>query len=900
MGPMPPPHTKPQMPLYKQSNMRLLQDKADEIESMGVLVKPEEMGVKVRYASPSFLVKKPDSSYRMVTAFNQLSQYVRYPPSVSITCDDVLRRLASWKFIVKTDMKKAYYQIPMAKSSMQWLGTYTPFGGLRVYTRPVMGMPGSAEFLAELLSRVFGEYTRQGFVIIIADDMYVGGNTIDELFMNWETVLRCCQLNNLTLSPTKTIVCPHTTTILGWTWCAGTITISAHKISPLATIEAPKTCTSMRSFIGSYKAVSRCIQRYSSFMAPLENSIKGLQGSQLITWTDELREHFKRAQDAIKSPAVLTIPKPTDQLILTVDASPLNDGIGATLFVIRDGDRHVSEFFSVKLKTHQTGWQPCELEALAITAAVKHFEPYIRESSHQLQVLSDSKPCVQAFGKLCKGKYSASSRVSTFLSCLSEHNVTIRHLKGEGNRSSDFSSRNPATCCDSSCQVCEFVQETAELVVRAVTASRKVKNIIDVRRYVEVCSITSSGLLVVRKSDPFMLRRELIVVPSNVLHGLLTALHLYFNHATVLQLTKIFSRYFFALNLQQAMKSVVDSCHQCTALKSVPKEVFVQAASPSPEAPGKLFASDVIRRNQQKIFCIRDVHSSFTVASVIPDETATALQSALITTTASLRSPLCSVRVDTAPGFQSLKNDPQLTAHGITLDFGRVKNANKNPVGEKCNQELELELLQIDPTGAPVSAVTLQDAVHMLNSRIRNRGLSAREILFCRDQVTSMPLNVSDNVLRQSQENTRNENHLPSAKSKSRDNIPATPAKVNVGSLVYIKKEGDKSKARESYMVMGVQGHLGILQKLNASGNFMSKTYEVPLVELFPATKSQCVNSDSSSSDEDEIQQPADPVAAPAPVADNATVGDVSVPPRYPVRRRQEPSWLRENVWERQ
>ena len=285
---------------------------------------------------------------------------------------------------------------------------------------------------------------------------------------------------------------------------------------------------------------------------------------------------------------------------------------------------------------------------------------------------------------------------------------------------------------------------------------------------------------------------------------------------------------------------------------------------------------------------------------MIPDETATALQSALITTTASLRSPLCPVRVDTAPGFQSLKDDPQLTAHGITLDFGRVKNANKNPVGEKCNQELELELLRIDPTGAPVSAVTLQDAVHMLNSRIHNRGLSACEILFCQDQVTSMPLNVSDNVLRQSQENTRNENHLPSAQSKSRDNIPATPAKVNVGSLVYIKKEGDKSKARESYMVMGVQGHLGILQKLNASGNFMSKTYEVPLVELFPATKSQCVNSDSSSSDEDEIQQPADPVAAPAPVADNATVGDVSVPPRYPVRRRQEPSWLRENVWERQ
>ena len=62
-------------------------------------------------------------------------------------------------------------------------------------------------------------------------------------------------------------------------------------------------------------------------MSPLENSIKGLLGSQLITWTDELLEHFRKAQEAIKSPAVLTVPKPTDQLILTTDASPINDGI---------------------------------------------------------------------------------------------------------------------------------------------------------------------------------------------------------------------------------------------------------------------------------------------------------------------------------------------------------------------------------------------------------------------------------------------------------------------------------------------------------------------------------------------------------------------------------------------
>ena len=947
MGPIPPPPRKPKMPLYNQSNLRMLQEEADKLEALGVLAKPEDVGVKVRCASPSFIVKKPDGGNRYVTAFNQLALYVRYPPSVSITCDDVLRRLSSWKYMIKTDMKKAYYQIPMAKSSMQWLGTHTPFGGLRVYTRPVMGMPGSAEFLQELLSRVFSGLTRQGCVIIIHDDMHVCGNTVDELYRNWEAVLRCCQLNNLTLSAPKTFICPTTANVLGWVWSHGTITVSPHKISPLAAVEPPKTCSAMRSFIGAFKAICRCIQNYSSLMSPMESCIKGMQGTQHITWTDELKVHFKRAQDALRSPAVLTVPKPCDKLLLTTDASPVNDGIGATLFVIRGGKRCLAEFFSLKLKSHQTGWQPCELEALAITAGVYHFSPYIRESSHPLHILTDSKPCVQAFRKLCNGKFSASARVSTFLSCLSEHNVTLQHLKGEGNTTSDYASRHPLRCCDSSCQVCGFVGDTADSVVRAVSVdeilngnacipfynknawksaqqncpalrrthtylvngtrpSRKVKHITDVRRYLEFCSLNSDGLLVCRKPDPYVIQRELIVVPADVLHGLLTALHLYFNHASMLQLKKVFDRYFYALNVQDSLKDVVDSCMQCTGLKKLPKEMFTQSASPSAEAPGQSFAADVIRRNKQCIFGVRDVHSSFTVATVIADEKATTLLSALITTTASIRLPKCSVRVDTAPGFVSLKNSSTLSAHGIALDFGRTKNVNKNPVAERCNQELELELLKIDSTGAPVSDVVLQDAVRSLNSRVRNRGLSSREILFCRDQVTSAHLNVNDSVLNDSQLQIRQGNHASSARSKSKDGVQAPFADVHVGSLVYVKKEGDKFCAREPYIVVSINGHLASIQKMTR-GKFMSRKYDVPLEELFPAVKHQATLKQRppplSSSDDEESAPPQSPSRrAVDSSSDSDAITDMDTSPpsptpsRFPARHRREPLRLIDEI----
>ena len=105
----------------------------------------------------------------------------------------------------------------------------------------------------------------------------------------------------------------------------------------------------MRSFLGAFKALSQCIPKYSSLVAPLEDSIKGLKGSEAVNWTPELVTLFKKVQVALKLPYTLTIPRPLDQLVLTLDASPVNNGISATLFVVRNEKRLVAAFFSVKL-----------------------------------------------------------------------------------------------------------------------------------------------------------------------------------------------------------------------------------------------------------------------------------------------------------------------------------------------------------------------------------------------------------------------------------------------------------------------------------------------------------------------------------------------------------------------
>ena len=125
--------------------------------------------------------------------------------------------------------------------------------------------------------------------------------------------------------------------------------------------------------------------------------------------------------------------------------------------MIRDEKPKLAGFFSQPLKPQQSqGWLPCEIEGLSIAAAVKFFSAYISQSKHTTRIVTDSKPCVEAYNKLCRGEFSSNARLSTFLATVSRHHVTITHVSGAANLPSDFGSRNPVVCDSDRCQVCQF------------------------------------------------------------------------------------------------------------------------------------------------------------------------------------------------------------------------------------------------------------------------------------------------------------------------------------------------------------------------------------------------------------------------------------------------------------
>ena len=157
MGSVKPPQRKGRLPQYSRNKLVQVQEHFDQLEKLGVLAKPESVGVNVEYLNPSFLVKKGENGFRLVTAFTEVGKYCKPQPTLLPTVDSTLRTIAHWNFMIKTDLKAAYYQIPLSKESMRYCGTPSPFKGTRVYTRCAMGMPGSETALEELLCRIVGD-----------------------------------------------------------------------------------------------------------------------------------------------------------------------------------------------------------------------------------------------------------------------------------------------------------------------------------------------------------------------------------------------------------------------------------------------------------------------------------------------------------------------------------------------------------------------------------------------------------------------------------------------------------------------------------------------------------------------------------------------------------------------
>lgn len=148
----------------------------------------------------------------------------------------------------------------------------------------------------------------------------------------------------------KTVICPKTTSILGWIRSQGRLSANSHRIAAL--VSCPPIPT----------VLSRVLLNCSNIIDPLECALTGLQCT----------ERFKSLQDFLSNHKGIVIPRLSDTLWIVTDGSVTRRGLSATLYVSRTNWLHLAGFSSGKLRKHLTFMRS---RTTVICCARKSFRP---------------------------------------------------------------------------------------------------------------------------------------------------------------------------------------------------------------------------------------------------------------------------------------------------------------------------------------------------------------------------------------------------------------------------------------------------------------------------------------------------------------------------------------------
>ena len=893
----PPPSDKVYMPNYSKDMMEQLATKMDALVRWGVLVRAESLGVTVEHVQPSMLVPKGDGDgFRFVTDFSRLNTFIGKFPSVNPTIQDAKDAIAKKKFAVHLDLSNYFYQGGMRREDAQYLGVVHPYQGLFVYVCEPQGLKNASEHAYERLAVIFGDLCRQEKMTRHADGLHVLGDTVEELYANLELVLERCKLAGLTLKPSKVIIAPKNSILFGWKLEGSRWLPTEHTLSALATCEAPNTVKKMRSFIGAFKQFSDLVPGYAKLLHPMELVAAGKESREPIEWTEDLTKVFKLAQEATRNLEAVTVPRPDDKLHTYSDYSEEGRAVGGKMVIERKTEAGTELFlaghYSVILDKFKARWLPCEGEAAGIKAVLNHFKPWIIDNHGVTTHHTDNQPSVQAWKRLKKGAYSTSSRISSFLSDLSQLSVELEYTPGKDMKTSDFASRNAPRCrSPQTCQICKFAAELQvvgdnsskirKITVEDVQAGRSILPLSQKGAWTSVqlkdsahCKLTRlveigqspnvhktngehtklkqlhglyvRGDLMIDKDGTVMVKTKngayngyAISIPHGMFPGLVHTLHIRLNHPSKSQLSQLVQRYFYTPGHQRIIGEVSDSCFQCCSLKPLPS-VLIKDTTIKVESCGTNFSADVMEREGQKVLLVRESLTAFTWARLIADQKAETLETNLLSMILPFTSAAgATVRTDGATAFQSLagREDTDLRKNNITLEVGRLNNDNKNPQAENCVKEFEKETLRYCQDLRFLKEIHIANILKMMNSRIRHQGKSSQEMLMRREMMENRNINISDQTLSNLQQENRQQQSKYQEKFQSKSKKRTIEQNLKIGDFVFVRKQLDKHKARELHVIHDEKtvGDTRFLVVRKSNNQLRSKTYLMLQEELIKA-----------------------------------------------------------------
>lgn len=568
---------------------------------------------KSPWASALHIVTKKDGSMRPCGDYRRLNANT-IPDRYSLpNIQDMTYNLHGKNIFTKLDLKKAYFQVPVAEEDIEKTAIVTPFG-LFEFVVMTFGLRNAAQTFQRLMDTILA----LPYAFVYLDDILVSSMDEEEHRLHLEEVFRRLSDHGITINVEKCTFCKPEVEYLGFKVSSAGIAPLPEKIEAIATFPRPRTKAQLRRFLGMINFYRRCLPKAAQVQRPLNALIgESKKNDQTpIAWTPETEEAFNQCQNLIREVAILSHPSADAEITLACDAS--NTAVGAVLQQ-REGDTwRPLGFFSKALTPAQQRYSAYDRELTAIYLAIKHFRPSIE--GRTFSVLTDHKPLTFAFFQ--KPETASPLRIR-YVNFISQFTTDIRHVPGAENLVADTMSRMEAISTPDDTEriaTAQHEDKSIEELLKNASLQLKWIDLPNVSKPL-LCDVSSPKA---RPYVPPSLRQDIF----KTLHGL--------NHPGVRGTRRLITRSYFWPGINTDVATWTRACIACQRSK-IHKHTVTPPATFAPSGRFEHIHVDIIGplpSSDGKRYCLTmaDRYTRWPEAEPLDDISAKSVASALYRT----------------------------------------------------------------------------------------------------------------------------------------------------------------------------------------------------------------------------------------------------------------------------
>lgn len=384
------------------------------------------------WSSPILLVKKKNGELRACYDARRLNLVTVRDSYPLPRTDAILNRLRDARYLSSIDLRKAFWQIPLEKTSCAKTAFCVPGKGLFEFVVMPFGLSNSPQSLQRVMERILGPVLLGEQVFVYLDDIIIASPTFESHINTLNEVARCLKEAGFTINLEKCQFCRSSLSFLGFVVDQQGLRTDPSKVSAILNFPTPRNTTEIKRVNGLISYYRRFIKDYARLSAPITSLLKGRGKGRTIQWTPEAENSFQEIKRRIATAPVLASPDFSKDFLIQTDASDV--AVGAVLFQEFEGKEHPIAFASRTLTASERKYSATERELIGVIFGIEHFRGYVEGTS--FCVITDC-----AALKWLNNLREPTGRLARWSMRLSQFTFSIKHRPGKQNIVPDALSR---------------------------------------------------------------------------------------------------------------------------------------------------------------------------------------------------------------------------------------------------------------------------------------------------------------------------------------------------------------------------------------------------------------------------------------------------------------------------